>query len=94
MTDYGAISVLPPLLALALALWTRQVYLSLFVGIWLGETILSGWSPIAGFVQTMDAMVNVFTDEGRTKIILLSAMIGALLTFTQYSGGTGDSLNG
>ncbi len=89
MTDYGAISVLPPLLALALALWTRQVYLSLFAGIWLGETILSGWSPIAGFVQTLDAMVNVFTDEGRTKIILLSAMIGALLTFTQYSGGTG-----
>ena len=89
MTDYGAISVLPPLLALALALWTRQVYLSLFVGIWLGETILSGWSPLAGFIRTMDAMVNVFTDEGRTKIILLSAMIGALLTFTQYSGGTG-----
>jgi Na+/H+ antiporter NhaC len=88
MEDFGAVSVLPPLIALTLALWTKQVYLSLFVGIWLGETILGGWSPVAGLIRSMDGVVGVFADEGRTKIILLSAMIGAFLTFTQYSGGT------
>ena len=87
MTEYGFLSVLPPVLALALAIFTRQVYVSLFAGIWLGHAILLGFTPVAALVGTVDAMVAVFEDPGRTKIILLSAMIGAFLTFTQYSGG-------
>lgn len=86
-STYGILSVLPPLLALVLALRTKQVYLSLFLGIWLGQAILADGNPIGGLIRSADAMVNLFTDEGRTKIILLSAMIGAFLTFTQYSGG-------
>ena len=87
MTEYGFFSVLPPVLALALAIFTRQVYVSLFAGIWLGHTILLGFEPIGALVGSVDALVEVFEDPGRTKIILLSAMIGAFLTFTQYSGG-------
>ncbi len=86
-SSYGLLSVLPPLVALTCAIRTRQVYLSLFVGIWLGQAILVGGNPVAGLVSSADAMVDVFTDAGRTKIILLSAMIGAFLTFPQYSGG-------
>jgi len=86
-TDTGLVSVLPPLLALALAIFTRQVYVSLFLGIWLGQAILVDFHPIKALVGSVDAMVAVFEDPGRTKIILLSAMIGAFLTFTQFSGG-------
>ncbi|MAG72517.1 MAG: sodium:solute symporter [Acidobacteria bacterium] len=88
MTEFGALSVLPPVLALGLAIKTRQVYVSLFVGIWLGWTIMSGWNPIVGFAQSVEALVGVFADRGQTLILLLTALIGALLTFTQYSGGT------
>jgi Na+/H+ antiporter NhaC len=42
------LSLLPPLLAIGLAIKTRQVYLSLASGIWLGWTILSGWNPLTG----------------------------------------------
>ncbi len=87
MTEYGFLSVLPPLLALALAIFTRQVYVSLFAGIWLGHTILLGFQPIGALIGSVDALVEVFEDPGRTKIILLSALIGAFLSFTQYSGG-------
>ena len=93
MTELGFVSVLPPLLALSLAIYTKQVYVSLFVGIWLGQAILVDFLPIESLVRTVDAMVAVFEDGGRTKIILLSAMIGAFLTFTQYSGGMTGLLN-
>ena len=93
MTELGFLSVLPPLLALSLAIYTKQVYVSLFVGIWLGQAILADFLPIESLVRTVDAMVAVFEDGGRTKIILLSAMIGAFLTFTQYSGGMKGLVN-
>ena len=93
MTELGFVSVLPPLLALSLAIYTKQVYVSLFVGIWFGQAILVDFLPIESLVRTVDAMVAVFEDGGRTKIILLSAMIGAFLTFTQYSGGMAGLVN-
>jgi tetracycline resistance efflux pump len=42
----SALSLLPPLVAIGLAVWTRQVYVSLATGIWLGWTLLSGFNPI------------------------------------------------
>ncbi len=87
MFSHSALSVLPPIVAIGLAIWTKQVYLSLFAGIWLAWTIMSGWNPIIGLVESVDSLVNVFADAENTMIIMLSVMIGALLTFTQYSGG-------
>ncbi len=87
METAGWVSVLPPVVAIALAIWTRQVFVSLFVGIWLGWTILSAWNPLAGLVGALDGCVRVFQDAGNAKVILFSAMVGALITFTQYSGG-------
>lgn len=93
MESYGFISVLPPLLAIGLAIWTKQVYFSLMTGIWLGWTILNGWSPLSGFIQAVDALVDVFSDGERTRIIMVTIMIGALLSFTQYSGGMSGFVN-
>ena len=58
------ISLLPPLLAIFLAIASRQVYLSLAGGIWLGWTILHGWNPAAGLSAAIDGTVAVFTDPG------------------------------
>lgn len=85
--SYGILSVLPPLLAIGLAIRTKQVYLSLMAGIWLGWTILSGWNPLAGLIDAVDALVDIFADGERTRIIFVSIVIGALLSLTQYSGG-------
>ena len=45
---YGWLSILPPVLAIVLAIWTRQVFLSLFLGIWSGWVILEGGNIVAG----------------------------------------------
>ena len=83
----GWLSIFPPVLAIILAMKTKQVYFSLFFGIWLGWVILSEWNPIAGTTRALEACVNVFKDPDNTKVIMFSALVGALIAFTQYSGG-------
>ncbi|MFQ5602603.1 MAG: Na+/H+ antiporter NhaC family protein [bacterium] len=87
MESVGWLSILPPVIAIVLAIWTKQVFISLFFGIWLGWTILVGWNPLAGFAAALESCIRVFEDNGNTKVIAFSAMVGALIAFTQYSGG-------
>jgi tetracycline resistance efflux pump len=93
MDTYGWISILPPLLAIFLAIKTKHVYISLILGIWLGWTIIQGWNPLSGLIQTVDVLVGVFKDADNTRVVLFSAMIGAVITFTQYSGGMKGFVN-
>ncbi|HRK32593.1 MAG TPA: Na+/H+ antiporter NhaC family protein, partial [Tepidisphaeraceae bacterium] len=81
------ISILPPLLAIVLAIWTRQVYLSLAAGIFAGCTILAGWRPHVGLANTVNEVVNVFADAGNTRVILFTLVIGALIATIEASGG-------
>lgn len=81
------LSLLPPLVAILTAIATKQVFLSLFAGIWLGWTILAGGNVVAGLRDAIEACVDVFQDEGNTRVIAFSMMVGALIAFTQRSGG-------
>ena len=87
MTDPTWLSVLPPFVAIATALLTRQVFVSLFAGIWLGWTIVNGGNPISGLREGLESMVAVFSDRGNALILIFSAQIGAFITLTQRSGG-------
>jgi len=87
MSDPTWISVLPPILAIGLAIWTRQVYLSLAGGLWLAWTILEGWNPLAGLAQTIEGTVAVFGDAGDARVIMFTLVIGALIATVQASGG-------
>jgi tetracycline resistance efflux pump len=87
MTEPTWISVLPPLLAIGLAIVTRQVYLSLAAGVWLGWTILTGWHPIAGVGSAIEGSVAVLGDAGNARVILFTLVIGALIATVEASGG-------
>lgn len=85
--EYGFWSLLPPLAAIVLAIRTRQVYLSLITGIWMGWLILHQWNPLTGTLATLQGLVAVFADAGNTRTIMFSALVGALIIFIQRSGG-------
>jgi len=93
MDTYGWLSILPPLLAIFLAIKTKNVYISLILGIWLGWTIIHSWNPFSGHTRTFRALIEVFMDADNTRVVLFSAMIGAIITFTQYSGGMKGFIN-
>lgn len=87
MSDPTWISVLPPVLAIIVAIATRQVYLSLAGGLFLGWTILEGWNPFAGMAAAIQGTVGVFGSEGDTRAIMFTLVIGALIATVEASGG-------
>ena len=93
MSDYGFLSVLPPVIAIILALKTKQVYIALVFGIWFSWLIMSDWNLLEGSLATIEGMVDVFKSEGNTRTIMFSALVGALLLFIQYSRGVEGFIN-
>ncbi|HHS95787.1 MAG TPA: sodium:solute symporter, partial [Phaeodactylibacter sp.] len=73
--------------AIVLAIKTKEVYLSLMSGIWLGWMVLSDWNVLEGSLASIQALVDVFKDAGSTRTIMFGALVGALILFIQRSGG-------
>lgn len=93
MINYGFWSLLPPIFAIALAIKTKQVFISLLFGIWFGWIILNGGNIINGTTATVQALVDVFKDPGNTRTIMFSSLVGALIAFIQHSGGVDGFVN-
>jgi Na+/H+ antiporter NhaC len=87
MTDPSWYSILPPIIAIVLAIWTKQVILSLFAGIWMGFTLMSGFNPLAGFTAGVDGLIAVFGEAGDTRVIIFTLLIGSLIATIEHSGG-------
>ena len=87
MTEPSFVSLLPPILAIVLAIWTRQVYLSLAAGVWLGWTVLSDWNPLEGLARGIEGAVAVLGDAGNARVILFTLAIGALIATLESTGG-------
>ena len=87
METLSWLSVLPPVIAIVTALVTKQVFLSLFAGIWLGWAILDGGNVVFGLRDAIQALVDVYKSDGNTQTIMFSALMGSLIALTQRSGG-------
>ena len=85
--SYGILSLLPPAAALGLALWKKQIYPALLLGVWMGWWVLEGWNPLAAVGSTIITIVAVFEDSGNTRIILYSLLVGSVLTLMSATGG-------
>ncbi len=83
----SVLSLLPPVLAIGLAIWTRQVYVALATGIWLGWTILSGGNPLDGLAGTIEGTVQVLGEPSNARILMFSLLIGSLVVYVEASGG-------
>jgi Na+/H+ antiporter NhaC len=87
METVGWTSLLPPLLAIVLAVWTRRVILSLFFGLWLGVSMLHRWNPFTGFRALLEdfAFVQV-TDPWNASVLVLMLCIGGFVRLIVRSG--------
>ena len=93
MDNYGFLSILPPVIAIILALRTKQVYIALLFGIWFAWIIMNGWNFLDGTLATIEGLVNVFKSASNTRTIIFSALVGSLLLFIQYSKGVEGFIN-
>ncbi|MFU8868463.1 Na+/H+ antiporter NhaC family protein [Natronococcus sp.] len=86
MSEFGALSLLPPLLAIVLAVATRRPMLSLFLGVWSGAII---YTESLGIGQTFDWIVGaIIADEGfHVQILLFTILLGSGVALIWRLGG-------
>ncbi|MBT7583885.1 MAG: Na+/H+ antiporter NhaC family protein, partial [Kordiimonadaceae bacterium] len=90
-------SLLPPFMALLVAVVTRSIFPALFIGIWTGAwlTVGGGFSNIAiSFVNVFDQnIVDALYDRNRLMVICFTLMIGGFITLLSANGGMRGILN-
>jgi Na+/H+ antiporter NhaC len=85
----GWVSVVPPLVAIALALIFKDVLVSLFLGVFAGALILAGGNPVSAFARSVDGFVSsALADESHAKILIFSTLLGGMVGIISKSGGT------
>lgn len=87
----GWVSLLPPLIAIALAFLLRSVVPALFAGLFIGAWAANGLTAegiVAGFFETMTVYVlEAIIDPGNSSIILFSLLIGGMVGIISKNGG-------
>jgi Na+/H+ antiporter NhaC len=87
VTEPGWTSILPPLCAIALAIVSRQVILSLLAGIWLGWWQLGDANPLAALGGAIEGIVAVLANAGDARVIGFTLVIGAMIATIERTGG-------
>ena len=85
----GWLALLPPLIAIALALAFREVVISLLAGVWLGALFLYDWNPLTALWRTLDTyIVGAIVDPGHAMILVFSFLLGGMVGIISRNGGT------
>ena len=82
-------ALLPPVVAIALALITKEVYSSLFIGILVGGLFYSGGN-FEGTVLHIynDGIISVLTDGYNMGIIVFLVILGVMVALMNKAGGS------
>jgi Na+/H+ antiporter NhaC len=86
--EVGFLSVLPALITIALAIITKEVLLSLFVGVLGGCLIITNWSPVGSFEKMLDLIIASLTNPWNIQVFMIVAMLGGLIGLLTRSGGS------
>jgi Na+/H+ antiporter NhaC len=84
------LTVIPPIVAIAVVIWRKEVIIALLLAIFSSEFLLINldwYSSAPAALNTIERIVGVFASADNTRLLIFSLMIGALLAFMRRSGG-------
>ncbi len=87
---YGTFwALVPPIVAIVLALITKETYSSLFVGILVGALFVGGFSPV-GSLDTMlnDGFIGAIADGWNAGIFMFLVLLGIMVALINSAGGS------
>ena len=87
---YGALALLPVIFAIGMAIWKRQVILSLLFGVFVGATIINGYNPLKGLMETFSTFIvqKSLADSWNIGILTLCLGLGGMIGIIGKIGGT------
>jgi len=78
--DYGFLSLVPPVLAIALAVLTKNIIVSLFVAVFVSSVILADWNPFLGLTRMIhDYMFNAVAEDINMQALFMMVVIGGFV---------------
>ena len=82
-------ALVPPVVAIGLALVTKEVYSSLFVGVLMGGILYSGFSFEGTITHIFeDGMINVLSDSYNVGILIFLVILGTMVCLMNRAGGS------
>lgn len=88
MQDYGFLSIVPPLLTIAVALYSKNVLVALIVGIASGSFIIVDFQPFDAMLNAIEEQVLAeFTNGTQSQVIITMMVIGGFVKLLEVSGG-------
>ncbi|MCK5797819.1 MAG: hypothetical protein KAI47_11575, partial [Deltaproteobacteria bacterium] len=88
MSDYGVFSLLPPLVAMVLALATQNVILSLGIGVFSGFVLGAGGDLIIGLYASLEqGIFGQLASQAHASLVVLVLIIGGFVGLLEATGG-------
>lgn len=85
---YGWLSLLPPIVAIVLAIATRRIVLSLVMGIFAGALLMAGGNPLEAIYHTWETHLwRTLIDPGKLRVFSFTLLMGAMIGIITRSGG-------
>ena len=85
--NYGILSVIPAIIVIGLALYTKKTVISLLIGTFIGVTILNGWNPLVAVVSFFrDYLYPNVTSVGNMKTIIIIFIIQGFVRMLKVTG--------
>lgn len=82
-------ALVPPIIAIGLALITKEVYSSLFIGILAGGLFYSNFNVVDSFTTVVqDGLIGSLADSSHVGILIFLVLLGAMVALVNKSGGS------
>lgn len=88
--DYGVISLIVPLLTIVVAIWSKDVVISLLGGAFIGFLALNGYNPLVAFTALFDGIIGLFTEGWIVKTIIFIMLVGSIMEILERSGSVDE----
>ena len=86
MASFGIWGLIPPVLTITLAFITKDVMVSLFLGILSGTLIVAGGNPLVAILNLTDMLADSLNDGWNIRILLFCALLGGLVGMLSRTG--------
>jgi len=84
---YGALSLIPPILAIVLCMVLREPLTALLIAVWSGTIIVNHGNIFTGLTKMGSIMVAQMADSWNASILLFVFIVGGLMSLIFFSGG-------
>ncbi|MBP88749.1 MAG: hypothetical protein CMJ64_18895 [Planctomycetaceae bacterium] len=94
-SSYGTLSLLPPVVAIVLAIVTKRVTISLLAGIFIGALLVASGNPFSAVATTLETHLWAsLSNADHLRVFVFTLLMGAMVGVMQQSGGMAAIVKG